>query len=62
MRTSLVIQAVRSGIAHEQDDFTVAELRFAEHLHRQVGECLSADQYREIADRKEVESDGDRKG
>lgn len=54
MRTSLVVAAVRSGIAADQDDFTVAELRLAALLHWQVGEFLSAAQYAERAERKEV--------
>ena len=56
-RTALVLRAVREEIAGDQTDFTVTELRLAAHLHRQVGELLSAAQYKEIADaREEVES------
>lgn len=55
MRTSLVVAAVRSGIAADQDDFAVAELRLAAHLHWQVNELLSAAQYAEMANRKEAE-------
>lgn len=50
VRTALVIAAVRSGIAAEQDDFTVPELLLASHLHRQLGEQLSAAQYEEKAE------------
>lgn len=52
-RTALVVAAVRSGIAVEQDEFTVSELRLAAHLHRQAGELLSAEQYEDIAEAKE---------
>lgn len=63
IRTALVVAAVRHGIAAEQDDFTVPELRLASHLHRQLGEQLSALQYDEIAARcvewKEVDVGAD---
>lgn len=54
VRTSLVLRAVRSGIAADQKDFTARELWLAAWLHACVGELLSAMQYMELAEEKEV--------
>lgn len=61
VRLSLVLAAVRCGVAAEQTDFTVPELRLAAHLHRQVGELLSATQYDEEIERR-ICRQGDLKG